>query len=356
MEIAVLGTGNVGLATACFLADAGHEVRVWSAFDEERRTLQQADGIAYDGVIAGVARVFAAETVEACLTGAEAVFITAPVFAHAPLMAAAQAFIDDRQLVIVHPVAGLSSLLLSRLFADRQDKPTIVDLSTSIFPCRKTAPTAVRLLAIKDVVEVGAIPATRVGEARDLLHDLFGDRFQTVENTIAVSLGNHNPVYHVPPLLCNLSRAEKAEDWIIWDNITPGVAKFVRLVDDERMAVAERFGLPVVPVEDYFKRSYGVTGDTLDAVFAAMAKTLKGPVGPHQMDHRFILEDVPYGLVFFLALGAVGDVAMPVTESLITIASRLYERDFTAEGHTMETLGLAGMGIDGILEVAAAGF
>ena len=41
---------------------------------------------------------------------------------------------------------------------------------------------------------------------------------------------------------------------------------------------------------------------------------------------------------------------------LLALTSALFDRDFTAEGHTMERLGLAGLGRDGILRVAREGF
>jgi opine dehydrogenase len=87
-----------------------------------------------------------------------------------------------------------------------------------------------------------------------------------------------------------------------------------------------------------------------------VAKKLKGPTGPQEFDHRFITEDVPYGLVFFQSLGRAAGIDLPVTDTLIRLTSALYGRDFTAEGHTVEKLGLGGMTSRDILEVTAHGF
>jgi opine dehydrogenase len=242
------------------------------------------------------------------------------------------------------------------MLRDRGIKPTIVDLSTSLFTTRKASANSVRLLKIKDVIDMAAMPAERGSEAQATLEALFGKRFRLEPNALTITLNNHNPVYHVAPMLCNLSRAEKKENWIIWENITPGVAKLVKLVDDERLAVVRYFGTAEVTVDEYFREAHGAYGSNLDEIFASVAQILKGPVGPQQFDHRFITEDVPYALVFYCALGRLAGIPMPVSESLIQLTSSLYERDFFEEGHNLETLGLSGMTPRQILAVTRTGF
>ncbi len=57
MKIAILGAGNVALANACYLSNAGHDVRIWSAFPGERRALADAGAISYEGFMSGQANV-----------------------------------------------------------------------------------------------------------------------------------------------------------------------------------------------------------------------------------------------------------------------------------------------------------
>jgi hypothetical protein len=47
---------------------------------------------------------------------------------------------------------------------------------------------------------------------------------------------------------------------------------------------------------------------------------------------------------------------MPMSEALIRRASRLYARDFTDEGHTVERLELAALWSRDILEISVNGF
>jgi opine dehydrogenase len=356
MRVAILGAGSTALANAWFLARAGHEVRIWSAFEPERGALADADGLSAAGIVDGTVRVTVAPSAETCLEGASIAIIAAPAFAHQPLMAAASQHLTARQDVMVHPVTGLSSLLLSRMLKDRSDKPTIIDISTSLFTARKTAAASVRILKLKSIVDMATMPGNRGADAVERLESLFGKRFRLEANALAVSLNNHNAVYHVAPMLCNLSRAEKSENWIIWECITPGVARLVKLVDDERLAVVRHFGTTEITVDDYFREAHGATGRDLNEIFRSVAERLKGPIGPQEFNHRFVTEDVPYALVFYRSLGQVAGVEMPITDSLIKLTSALYGRNFVNEGHTVERLGLGGMSSRDILAITMTGF
>jgi opine dehydrogenase len=355
MRVAILGAGSVALANAWYLANAGHDVRIWSAFAAERKVLASA-GVRAEGSAEGTVRVTVASDPRSCLNGASLAMIAAPAFAHQALMAAAAPHLTAEQDVLVHPVTGLSSLLLSRMLKDRGVKPTIIDLSTSLFTARRTGAASVRILKFKNTVDIATLPACRVGDAVKRLERLFGTRFRSEANTLAISLNNHNPVYHVAPILCNLSRVEKNESWIFWDSITPNVARLVKLVDEERLAVARHFGMREVTVDDYFREAHGAEGRNLHEIFRFMAENLQGPLGPQEFKHRFITEDVPYALVFYRSLGRVAGIDMPITDSLITLTSALYDCDFTQKGHTLEKLGLQTLSSRDILQVTMTGF
>lgn len=355
MKIGILGAGNVALANAVWLANEGHDVHVWTALGSERIALSEGK-LTVEGLIEGTASISVATHVSAVISGAELVMIAAPAFAHADLMLSAAPYLTNDHVVMVHPVTGLSSLLLSRMTAERKIAPLIIDASTSLFTARKSGPTTVRILKIKDVIDIAAIPAHRGTEAMARMSAIYGERFRLEPNALAVSLNNHNPVYHVPPLLCNLSRAERQENWMIWECITPGVAKLVKLADDERLLVVRHYGTTEISVADYFRQAHGAVGEDLPAIFESVAKKLKGPIGPQAFEHRFITEDVPYALVFFEALAQAAGIEMPVTRNLIELTSALYERDFVAEGHTLERLGLSGLSSEEILAKTMNGF
>jgi opine dehydrogenase len=64
---------------------------------------------------------------------------------------------------------------------------------------------------------------------------------------------------------------------------------------------------------------------------------------PATIDHRFLNEDVPYGLVAIAELGRIAGVPTPCADAVIDIASIVAARPFRQEGLTCERMGIAGM-------------
>ena len=71
----------------------------------------------------------------------------------------------------------------------------------------------------------------------------------------------------------------------------------------------------------------------------------RGILAPHRTEMRYITEDVPYSLVPMSSVGKQLGVATPVMDSLITMASTMHERDYWAEGRTMEKMGVDGFNL-----------
>jgi opine dehydrogenase len=117
-------------------------------------------------------------------------------------------------------------------------------------------------------------------------------------------------------------------------------------VDRERMAVAKALGVPASPFVDVFYEA-GLTTraarDSGDISRACMEsepnKTIKSP---SSLDHRYVHEDVGYGLVPIAALGRLAGVATPTIDALVQLASLAVGVDYTRDGLTLERLGLAG--------------
>ncbi len=77
---------------------------------------------------------------------------------------------------------------------------------------------------------------------------------------------------------------------------------------------------------------------------------------PKSLDHKFITEDVPTGLMPMSALGAAARVKTPAIDALIEIVRSMTGKNFAAEGRTLERLGLAGMDAPQIRRVVEEGF
>ena len=79
----------------------------------------------------------------------------------------------------------------------------------------------------------------------------------------------------------------------------------------------------------------------------AEAPGFRGIKAQKSLNHRYIQEDVGYGLVFLQKLGEQIGVETPNIAAVIQVASTLMGRDYLAEApRTMETLGLSKYSVD----------
>jgi opine dehydrogenase len=142
--------------------------------------------------------------------------------------------------------------------------------------------------------------------------------------------------------------------------VTPAVARLYEAINAERVAVAAALGASVPTLADWFDRVYGVRETTLVDTCQRLTYNSDGPYQatgtPKSLDHKFITEDVPTGLVPMSALGAAAEVGTPAIDALIEIVRSMTGQYFAAEGRTLERLGLGGMDAPQIRSVVEQGF
>jgi len=356
MKIAILGSGSVALANACFLVSRGHEVSLWSPNAEKRARWRAKGTIVSDGCFSGTHAIKADESLEACLVGASFVIVSAPAFAHGPLIESLGKSLSGGQTVLMVPAGGLSSLALAQKLEARGLQTTIMDLSSSFFVCRRCGDDAVKIYVKKETVDAAAIPAVNGKQYVDVLKNLFDSEIKLKTNILSIALNNHNPIIHVPPFLCNMSRIEKGECWVVWENITSGISNIIMDLDEERMSIVNNFGLSSHRISDYLRESFRADGSTLEIQFRKIAGRLRGPAGPTILHHRFLLEDVPYGLGLLVALARIVDVPTPVAESLIALASSACRCNLAAESAHLDLMGLGDLPREEVVRVCTEGY
>ena len=101
MNVAILGTGSIGLANAALLADAGHHVTVWSPSGHGTAALGEHFTLAFSGAANGQATVHVARDVAAAIAGAPTVIIAVPAYGHAAVMNACAPHLTAAHVVFV---------------------------------------------------------------------------------------------------------------------------------------------------------------------------------------------------------------------------------------------------------------
>lgn len=350
---AVIGAGNGGQAMAAYLALQGYRVTL---FNRSRPTLEKIGkrgGITLEGVLTGFARgLELTDDPAEAVRGADVVMVTTPAFAHRKLAEVLAPHLTDGQIVVLNPGRTLGAVEFEcELRANGCLADVIVaEAQSLLYACRAVKPGLVKVFSIKRSVSLAAFPAERTGEVLEAISGIF-PQLVPAPNVLHTGLGNIGAVFHPAPVILNAGRIENGQQFEHYrEGITPAVATVLEALDAERLEVAQAYGMSLPSAREWLGKTYGAAGDTLYAALQA-TDAYKGLSAPGDFQTRYLREDVPTSLVPIASLGREAGVATPVIDSIIVLASSLVGVDFWANGRTLDSLGLDGLGVEGILEV-----
>ena len=350
MRVAVLGAGNGGVAAAFDFAQHGHEVSLYAApeYGDNVVAVAEAGGITAKGDLEGFAAIrYSGHDAGEAMAGAELVLVVGPAYATEPLAADAAPHLTDGMAVLICPASSAGAIAFKRAagLALEDARCVVGETSTLPYAVRVTGPGVINVfLKLSTGVYLAGLP--RAGT--DRLYELVADVWPAVEKAESVmqtTLQNGNPVIHPAVTLLNAGLLERTGgDFLFYEEgVTESVGRLIEAVDLERQAIARALGVTVLS-----EPAIGVKqGYMLEENYSTGYSTAPGFLGigaQPQLDHRYLTEDVGYGLVFLSDLAARLGIATPVMDSVIAIASVVLARSFRDEARrTLDTLGLGGL-------------
>jgi opine dehydrogenase len=276
--------------------------------------------------------------------------LVGPAYATEPLATVAAPHLTDGTAVLICPGSCAGAIAFKRTVGLELDDERCVVGETSTLPyaVRVTEPGAVNVfLKLTTGVYVAGLPRT----GTDRLHGLVKDVWPAVEKANSVfqtTLQNGNPVIHPAVTLLNAGLLERTGgDFLFYEEgVTEGVGRLIEAVDGERLAIADALGVTILS-EPALGVRQGYMRDENYSTGYSKAPGFLGIRAQSQLDHRYLTEDVGYGLVFLTDLAERLGVPTPVMDAVIAIASVVLARDFRAEGaRTLSSLGLDSMSPD----------
>ena len=319
MRVAILGAGAIGPACAALAVSRGHAASLWSPSGAGTRGLGSA--LHAEGMLDGAFPVSVATTLEQAFADADVALLTVPAYALPDLLPRIAAAIPKSLPLLIAPAASLAPLAFARL---RGPGAAVGAMATTPVTGRRTAPDRVRIAAIRAEAEMGAVPAAAAPQMAALAEDLFGNRWPIVADALAAAFINTNPIAHAALALGNVTRIEKQESWGQYGLMTPAVCRLMEALGAERDALAARFGHRPPSMAEALHRTNGDPRGPLHEMTAAIERGRGFIAGPIDMATRYVTEDVPYGLAFYLAIaGAIGQ-PMPVTEGTVAVLETLW--------------------------------
>jgi len=357
LEVAVLGAGNGGQATAADLTLRGHRVRLYDRFPSATAPFAASRRLVARGVVEGEAVVAeVTDDVARATASAEVVLVTVPSFALEWVARALAPHLSDGQIVVLHPGGTGGALEARRVWREvgMDASVTLAETETLVYTCRARAPGAPEVTAVKRRVLLAALPAGDLPRALDAFSSLYPQAVGA-GGVLTTSLANMNAVIHPAVMLLNAGTIDAGAGGFDFyrDGVTPGVGALVEAVDGERMRIAEALGVSRWSYREWVRTRYDVGGADPADLFARLAATVYLGMGaPDGLGHRYISEDVPMALVPMEELGRAAGVPTPTIGALITLCGALNGADYRREGRTLERLGLGGMTIAEIVSLA----
>ena len=359
-NVAVLGGGAGARAVAADLSLQGCSVRLWDLprFFESLRHLQQDPTLSVKGVVEDRAILdLVTEDIALACEGAHVIFVVTQALAHAEIATALRPVIREGQLIVVNPGSAGGALEFAQVLSDcGAPMPTIAETATLTQACRVTGEHGVMIRLRVGLVKIAALPASGTQAVLEMLGPVVPS-LVTAKNVLETMLSNGNPVIHPAIMLLNASTVERSQGaWEFYEEgVTPAVATVMEAVDRERLALARALGLELLPEPEMSRRQgYSEHADYLRAYRDGLG--FQGLGGPDTMEHRYLTEDVSCALVTFLELAEVCGVDMPVTGSIVQLASTILRRDLLAESRRgLRALGLGEMNREQILSYVQEG-
>jgi len=350
VKIAVLGAGAGGTAMAFDCAVHGHEVGLFDfpQFPDNIRAVADQGGIHAEGDIAGFGAVaYAGHDIDKALREAELSYIVGPAYSTEPFGEALAGRLRTGQTVIVSPSScgGALAFKQSAGLALEDDSIRVAETSTLPYAVRLTEPGRVHVfLKLKAGNLLAGLPGRHTSEILQLIADVYPG-MEPARNVLQTSLQNANPIIHPAVTLANAARIEVTGGNFLFyeEGVSNSVGRMIEALDRERIAIGKQIGITVLPDPEMGMRQ----GYMLASDYGSGYREAPGFLGigaQPQLDHRYLNEDVGYGLVFMSRLARQVGVKTPIMDSIVQITSVLMDRDYAAEAlRTPESLGIGSL-------------
>jgi opine dehydrogenase len=349
-SVAVLGAGHGGCAAAADLGKRGYSVRLHARNAERLAPLRAQGGIEARGIVQGLIPIDLLTTdVGEAVGGADLIMLVVPSVAHGHYARALAPLLDGGQPIFINPghTGGGLHFLRELRNAGYRGPVRSCETVTLTYITRMEGPGIVNIYSYTKRLRFAALPGREAGSLFALVKPVYPEILQA-SSVLETGLSNLNAVFHPEGMIMNAGWIQHTGGNFLFyrEGFTDAVGRATAAVDAERMAVAKALGVPTRPFLDVFYEAGLTTKAARDSGDIARAckesepnRTIRSPAS---LDHRYVHEDVGYGLVPIAALGRLAGVATPTIDALIHLAGLAVGIDYSRDGLTLERLGLAG--------------
>lgn len=364
-KIAILGAGNGGCAAAADLTLRGFQVRLFARSESTIAKLAKLGEIELveSGVSKKAAPYFMSPHLPPVVQGVDLIVIATPAVGHEYLAKGLANYVGDGQRILLNPGHTGGSLHFANLLRQLGCKAQVqlCETVTLTYICRMPQPGRVEIYRRTTNLRCAALPGKHTEKLVREIQSVFPNVIAAA-NVLETGFSNINAIMHPAGMLGNAGWIEKTDgDFLYYrEGITPSIGAWIDALDGERLEIVRALALAPLRFVDIFHGAGLTTTDARDSGSAYQAIHESEPnftiKSPPSLDHRYIKEDVGYGLVPMAEIGKLLGIETPVMDALITLASVALGIDFRVEGLTLEKMGLAGVAPADLQRILIDGF
>lgn len=356
MRIAILGGGHGCYAAAADLSDRGHSIALWRRSSSQfgslltNKSLQLKDHrgerqVGLDTVTADLGEA---------ITGATLILVFTPAFAQLDIARAMAQHLNAEQVIFLAP-GTMGSLAMAQVVRDEGGAPASwAETGTLPYLARKHDDQSVAITITAKHLPTGVFPAARTGHAIETIQAAYPS-VHAIEDALSGALMNAGPIIHPPLILMNAGPLEHFDQWDIHNEGTqPAIRRVTDQLDAERIAVREAFGYAPnhYPLADHYNSDRWMYGDAHDRLTDSGDWREKIEL----TSHRYMTEDLAYGLGMLVSLARYAATPAPIATSLLALGDAVCGGQFLYGTRSMESLGLADMSAASLRRLLKDGF
>lgn len=329
-SLCIIGAGSGGSVAAARMSLAGHQVTLFNRSESRLAPYVEQGGIRFtaEGVELGVVPVhrLTADIAEAAASS-QTILIMLPTSGLEYYANALAPVLRGGHSILLAPGHTGGALLVDRVLRSLRPELDIPVGETHTLPyiCRMTAPGHVTLWRRAERLLASVLPS-------DTDMDFFGryagviENLDIVDSVLTTSLSNHNAVMHSPGMLLNAGWIESAPEAFRYyaEGHSPSVGRVIDAIDAERLTIGRAYGVELDSFLDFFYSAGYTSTEAWQTGRSDVAITQSAPnaeiKAPPSLDHRYIHEDIGFGLVPMIALAELADVEVPAMRALVALA------------------------------------
>jgi opine dehydrogenase len=345
-SVAVLGAGHGGLALAGYLSQHGHRVALWNRSPARTNAVAAIGGIrlTMPGSTTAIAPALATSSMAAALAGARVVLVAVPASGHADVARACAPHLRHGQTVLLLPGRTGGALEFQRALRQANCQAGILlgEANTFPFAARNIRPAEAVIFGTKTELLAAALPARRTAELVAACRPVL-PMLAAAPSVLHTGLSNLGAILHPTIVLANAERIERGDTFDFYnEGVTRRVADILAAADEERLRIASSYDVEIQSLPAWIGAAYGHHADSIKEAVGGNPAYV-GIKAPGTLEHRYLLEDMPTGLIPLIELGAAAGLALPTLHYLVNLGRAKLGGERWHNPRTLQTLGLAGL-------------